>query len=244
MNLFISGCQYLWFLYILHREICLMTDNYNGIIVSRNKRQKKRLDFYFFFFFKISNGIQKHRSRQLSDGNQFKIVISSIQSPGRIKKSFVLRYKPLSSSGTSDTLRRQLGVRMGVSPMEWPCQICRAGDSLPSLLEFPSPITNSGWAWTPNDTTTARHIQLALNFSSASWKGSSLGGWAVLPSWEFDSGAGIRAWPHERMSVGTRTDIAFTLLVLFGHCFRKKGSLPRRFWMPQYVPTTQKRKDN
>lgn len=25
-----------------------MTDNYNGIIVSRNKRQKKRLDFYFF----------------------------------------------------------------------------------------------------------------------------------------------------------------------------------------------------
>lgn len=115
MNLFILRCQYLWFLYILHREICLMADNYNGIIVSRNKRQKKHcLDF--FFLFKISNGIQKHGSRQLSDGNQFKIVISSIQSPGRIKRSFVLCYKPLPSSCASDRSRRQLRDEDGCEP--------------------------------------------------------------------------------------------------------------------------------
>lgn len=109
--------------------------------------------FTFFFFFKISNGIQKQRSRQLSDGNQFKIVINSIQSLGRIKRSFVLCYKPLSSLCTSDTSRRQLGDEDGCEPhglalsdlqgLAAPAQLV-LGSPCPSRVPLPlgpSPIT-------------------------------------------------------------------------------------------------------
>lgn len=132
MNLFISGCRYLWFLYILHREICLMTDNYNGIIVSRNKRQKKHcLDFYFFFFFKINNGIQKHRSRQLSDGNQFKILLLVPFSPLEGIKGHLFCVTNLSPVYAQVTRRGgSWGMRMDVSPVKWPCQICRAWEPL------------------------------------------------------------------------------------------------------------------
>lgn len=113
MNLFIWGCQFLWFLYILHREICLMNDKYMLFHCLKEwKAEKHCLDS--FFVFKISNRIQKCRSRQLySCENQFNVVIISIQPPGRMKRSVVLSYKSLPSLCMSDTLATLQAGREG-----------------------------------------------------------------------------------------------------------------------------------
>lgn len=50
-----------------------------------------------------------------------------------------------------------------------------------------------GWAWTPNVTTTAGHKDLTLTFHSASWRGCSLGGWAVH-SWKPQLGIWFQKW--------------------------------------------------
>lgn len=103
-------------------------------------------------------------------------------------------------------------MRMDVSSMEWPCQVCRAGEPLPRwCLDHPCPsriplppgsVTpfpggevqwhSPGWAWAPN-ATTAGHKELPPSFSSASWRGCSLGGWAVLP-WEPQLGIWFQKW--------------------------------------------------
>jgi len=80
---------------------------------------------------------------------------------GRIKRSFVLCYKPLPSLCTADKLTTlqggSCGWRMGVSTMQWPCWVCRAwaapvqlvlGSPLPNLF----PLTEPGsqvqtWLW-------------------------------------------------------------------------------------------------
>lgn len=81
-------------------------------IVSRNERQRNIV--WILFVFKVSNRIQKCRSRQLySCGNQFNIVIISIQPPGRMKRSVVLSYKSLPSLCTSDTLATLRAGREG-----------------------------------------------------------------------------------------------------------------------------------
>lgn len=111
--------------------------------LSQGIKSRKNIFAFFFFFFKISNGIQKQRSRQLSDGNQFKVVISSTQSPGRIKSSFVLCYKPLSSLCTSDTSRRQLGDEDGCEPHEMALSDLQ-GLAAPAQLVLASPLPKQG----------------------------------------------------------------------------------------------------
>lgn len=202
MNLFIWGCQFLWFLCILHREICLMNDNYMLFhCLKESKAEKTLFGFGFFFLFKISNGIQKRRPRQLnSGGNQFNVVINSIPPPRRIKRLFVLCYKPLPNSCMADTLAALQGGswrwRMGVSTMQWLCWVRRARGG-PGQLVLGSPLPNFfplmqpgrqvqwhgfGWAWTPNPSATGGG-EVPPCFSSASWSGCSLGGWAAL-SWQ------------------------------------------------------------
>lgn len=142
------------------------------------------------------------------------------------------------------------GMRMDVSPMQWPCQVCRAWEPLlswclhhpcpsrvplppesltpsPGGVQGPSPMASFWGALTPN-AAAAGHKDLALSFSSASWRGCTLGGWAVLP-WKPQMGIWFQKWTapgSEHDLVQTRTWAPG--LTLFSHPFFSLGITSER----------------
>lgn len=159
-------------------------------IVSRNERQQKTLDF--FFLFKISNGIQKCRTRQLnSSGNQFNNVISSIQFSGKIKRSlvYVTNLFPIYV-----WLTHWLPCKEAAEGREWVWAPCNGpvgsselGNALLSWYLGPPHPTSFPWG-SPGDRSNGVVLGLPEPkphylrgcLSSASWRGYFLGGWAVL----------------------------------------------------------------
>lgn len=204
--------------------------------------------FTFFFFLKISNGIQKYRSRQLSDGNQFKTVICSIQSPGRIKRSFVLCYKPLSRLCVNDTSRGQLGHEDGWwgwgwewAPWNGPVRSaglgspCSAGawisptqasptplgplTPFPGGFQGPHPMTSFWVNLNPKCHHHCRAQRIHPKLQLSITEGISLGGWAVLPC---KPQLGI--WFQKWTTPGSENDLMIVRvwapgLTLLSHCF-------------------------
>lgn len=271
MNLFIWGCQFLWFLYILHREICLMNDNYMLFHCLKEwKAEKTLFGFFFFPLFKISNGIQKCRPRQLnSGGNRFNVVISSIQSPGRIKRSFVLCYKPLPDLCMADTLAALQGGSWGV---EDSCE--HHAVALAGLQSSGTPCSAGAWV-DPAQPLSSDGAQepgpMAWLWVSLNPKSHHCRGWRSAPMLQLSSMEGMfpgrlgcphlaataaanltpeigcswmGAWPRASTYAGTRTAIAFAVFLLFGHHFSKTGSLPASvgFWLSQTDTVHSKKK--
>lgn len=239
------------------------------IPLSQGMKGRKNIVWIFVFFpLYISNGIQKRRPRQLnSGGNQFDVVISSIQPPGRIKRSFVLCYKPLPNLCKADTLAAlrggSWGQRTGVCTMQWPCQVCRACRAPAQLvLGFPHPTSFPWWSLgarsngmalgEPEPQTPPPQGMVGMvppRFSSASWRGCSLGGWAVL-SWQPQ----LQMWLQKLAAPGWEHDLMQARmwapgLLLFSQCFFCSGITSARleicprlwgFGCLRYILSTQK----
>lgn len=200
MNLFTWGCQVLWFFYILHREICLMNDNYMLFHCLKEWKGKKTktknqhcLDFYYF-----SSSRLVMESRNI-DPDSVTLVETSLKlllpfSPLEGLKGhlfYVTNLSPIYAQLTLATLAAGGGGWIWTS-----CHGCQVGrswgvcaqhvlkSSLSSLFAQMKPGGHVQWhgfwwvlTWKP---TTAGHGEVPLCFNLASWRGHSLGGWAVL----------------------------------------------------------------
>lgn len=260
MDLFIWGCQ---FLYILHREICLMNDNCMLFHCLKEWNAEKNIVWIFFSLFTTSNRIQKCRPRQVnSGGNQPDIVISSVQPPGRIKRSFVSCYKPLSNLCMADALAalqgHSWGWRAGVRTVWWSCWV-RGAQGAPAQLVFGSPLPSlfllMSWLWVSLNPKPHHHRGWR---SAAVLQLSVMGGMvprrlgcplleAIAANLTPEIGhSWTGAWPRASTCGGTSTAVAFSVFLLFGPHFSKTGSLPTPvgFWLSHIDTINSERKDN